>query len=78
LKLAHQLRKSTDQKTASQVFINEDLSPEAAKLAYEARERCQQQRRASATRNVVQQEQHSELNPAAEPFCIEDSDSHLQ
>lgn len=77
LKVAHQLRKSTDQNIARQVYINEDLSPEAAKLAYEARQRRRQQRALSAG-NVGQQEQHNEMNPVAKSFSSKDSDRHLQ
>ena len=39
LKSARRLRQSTDPTVAQHMYINEDLSPEAAKLAFEARQR---------------------------------------
>ena len=39
LTAAQHLRKSDDPIIAQQVYVNEDLTPEAAKLAYEARQR---------------------------------------
>jgi len=76
LKAAHHLRKSIDQRIAKQVYINEDLSPEAAKLAYEARQRRrrqQQQQRVETFEDTVPV--HHALNPAAAPFNVQDGDN---
>ena len=60
LKSARRLRQSTDPTVAQHIYTNEDLSPEAAKLAFEARQRRRQQR-SSTTVTVHKQtsDQHS-------------------
>ena len=62
LTAARHFRKSDDPMIAQQVYINEDLTPEAAKLAYEARQRRRRQRN--------QQNTTSGPNPSARQFHV--------
>jgi len=64
IEAAPQLRYCDDSYVASSVFINEDLSPDDAKLAYEARQkrRDRQQRRYQAAHNVAPSEEPEDNN----------------
>ena len=57
LTAARHLRKSDDPIIAQQVYVNEDLTPEAAKLAYEARAARQRRRRHWNQQNSTNKDQ---------------------
>ena len=62
LTAARHLRKSDDPIIAQQVYVNEDLAPEAAKLAYEARAARQRRRRHWNQQNSTNKINHSAVH----------------